>query len=82
MKPAAEDLAKRRPIWEALSDLFLDTDISLARKWRVGILATSPYSIEELERILIYEVYPICQWNLLNVAGGWASFDQARRDEI
>lgn len=75
MIPADEDLADRRPVWEALSELFLDTDISLARKWRVGILASSPYSIEVLERILIDEVYPICKWNLLSVAGEWSGFD-------
>jgi hypothetical protein len=77
MKHAAEDLAGRRPVWEALSDLFLDTEVSLARNWRVGILAASPYSLEELERILIDEVHPICKYNLLSVAGVWAGFDQA-----
>ena len=77
MKPAAEDLASRRPVWEALSELFLDTDVSLARNSRAGILAASPYSLEELERILIDEIYPICKYNLFGVAGAWSGFDQA-----
>ena len=77
MKPAATDLANRRPVWEALSDLFLDTDVSLSRAWRASLLAASPYSIDDLERILIDEVYPICKYNLLSVAGEWAGFDQA-----
>ncbi|MCW5552435.1 MAG: hypothetical protein KIS67_09730 [Verrucomicrobiae bacterium] len=75
MKAAPEDLEHRRPVWEALSDLFLDTDISLARSWRVGILAASPYSIEELHEILVDEVYPVCRSNLFSIAGEWAGFD-------
>jgi len=65
----------RRPVWEALSDLFLDTDTSLARSWRVGILAASPYSIDELQGILVDEVYPVCRSNLFGVAGEWVGFD-------
>jgi hypothetical protein len=75
MKPALEDLEHRRPVWEALSSLFLDTDTSLSRPWRVGILAASPYSIEELQQILIDEVYPVCRSNLWQIAGEWIGFD-------
>lgn len=75
MKPAHEDLEHRRPVWSALSDQFLDTDTSLTRSWRVGILAASPYSIEELQEILLDEVYPVCRTNLMNPAGEWAAFD-------
>ena len=49
MKSAVEDLENRRRAWEALSDLYLDTDTSLSRQWRAAILAASPYSLEELE---------------------------------
>jgi len=52
MKPAADDLENRRRAWEALSDLYLDTDTSLSRPWRAEILASLPYSLEELEQIL------------------------------
>lgn len=76
LKPAAEDISARRPVWEALSDMFLDTDTSFSRRWRVDQLAQSPYSIEQLEFILIEEVYPICKYNLMSVAGEWAGFDQ------
>jgi len=75
MKPAHEDLEHRRPVWAALSDLFLDTDVSLARSWRVGILAASPYSIKELQEILVDEVYPVCRSNLFSPAGEWVGFD-------
>jgi hypothetical protein len=75
MRPAHEDLQHRQPVWEALSDLFLDTDTSLSRDWRVSVLAASPYSLRELEQILVDEVYPVCSANLFSVAGEWAGFD-------
>jgi hypothetical protein len=70
-----KELNHRRPVWEALSSLFLDTDTSLARPWRVRLLAASPYTLDELDQILTEEVYPVCRWNLLSVAGEWAGFD-------
>jgi hypothetical protein len=69
------ELERRRPVWNALSSLFLDTDTSLDRDWRAQQLASSPYSMDEIEEILIDEVYPICRWNLVQVAGEWAGFD-------
>ncbi len=81
MRAAADDRVNRRPVWEALSEIFLDTDVSLSRDWRVSILADSPYSVDEIESILIDEVYPICKYNLLSVAGEWEGFDQARLEE-
>lgn len=71
----SDDLANRRPVWEALSELFLDTDVSASRDWRARQLAVSPYTIEQLERILIDEVCPVCQSNLHAVAGVWTGFD-------
>ena len=74
--PAAQaDIAARQSVWEALSDLFLDTDTSLSRQWRAKQLAGSPYSIEQLEFILVEEVYPVCKYNLWSVAGVWDGFN-------
>lgn len=81
MKKAADDVENRRPVWDALSDMFLDTDVSLFRKARIGKLAASPYSISELEMILVDEVYPVCVGNLLCMAGEWAGFDQEWLEE-
>lgn len=67
--------ANRRPVWEALSTLFLDTDVSLLREYRASALASSTYSIDEIEEILAREVFPVCRWNLLSIAGEWAGFD-------
>ena len=72
---APSDLVARRPVWDALSTLFLDTDVSILRAYRSRVLAASPYSLPELEQILIDEVYPVCWANILAVAGEWAAFD-------
>lgn len=81
LKAAATDLANRRPVWDALGELFLDTDRSYWRKQRVSTLATSPYNLEEIEHILFYEVYPILKWNLLSIAGEWVGFDEKWLEE-
>ncbi|MCE2959715.1 MAG: hypothetical protein ACK5GK_06660 [Akkermansiaceae bacterium] len=75
MKPAAEDIRQRRIAWEALSDLYLDTDTSLSREWRVERLMETDYTTEDLETILVNEVHPVCRWNMMCVAGEWAAFD-------
>jgi hypothetical protein len=38
-------------------------------------LARSPYSIDELDAILLWEVYPACRSNLVALAGEWLAFD-------
>ncbi len=70
------DLAERKKVWIALSDLFLDTDTSIFHENIVKALLASPYSIEELKKIMLYEVYPVCRWNLFSLAGEWAGFDE------
>jgi len=81
MKKAADDVTNRRTVWEPLSDMFLDTDVSLFRDSRINKLAASPYSISELESILIEEVYPVCVGNLLCIAGEWEGFDERWLEE-
>src|SRR5258706_16230438 len=70
------DVNSRRPVWSALSELFLDTNLDSAGLNRIAnTLASSPYSLEELDQILLWEVYPACRSNLLSIAGEWAGFD-------
>ncbi len=59
-----------------MSDLFLDTDVRLSYVYIVRVLAASPYSLDELQRILQDEVTPVLQHNLLQVAGEWAMFPE------
>ncbi len=75
MELTENEIIHRRPVWDALSTLFLDTDVSLLRDSRVSTLAQSKYTIQELQDILVSEVYPVCRINLLQIAGEWAGFD-------
>ncbi len=74
--PPADDLVRRRPVWEALSTLFLDTEIDAA--WRAQIVATrlaSGYTDAELDAILWDDISPVLHTNLLAPVGEWAGFD-------
>jgi hypothetical protein len=64
-------------VWKALSELFLDTDPALVEDGIVRALADSPYDLDELEAILLGEVYPACRRNLTVVAGVWDGFSEA-----
>jgi hypothetical protein len=70
------DIESRRPVWAALSELFLDANLDSADVNRIAkTLAGSRYSLHELDQILLWEVYPACRSNLLSIAGEWAGFD-------
>lgn len=73
----ANELAERLPVWEALSELFLDTELSEQDFERIASrLAESPFSPGEIEIILRCEVFPKLKWNLMCIAGEWAGFDR------
>jgi hypothetical protein len=75
MRPAAEDLERRRPVWEALSDLFLDTELhELHYRYIARVIAESGYSPAEVQSILWEEVFPVVEWNLRDPAGVWEGF--------
>lgn len=73
----------RRPVWKALSDLFVDPeerddsqDDSIVRA-----LAESPYDLQELDAILSDEVYRICQrhfWDRAERVGFGAEWLEAQ----
>jgi hypothetical protein len=73
--PAASDA--RIPVWTALSELYLDTDVAAFRDHIASTLAASPYSLDALHEMLMYDVHPALYPNLISVAGEWAGFDQA-----
>lgn len=76
MKPPANELERRRPVWDAMSAVFLDTEIDDAcLRQIVDTLAASGYSEAELDRIFWDEVCPQLHRNLLCVAGEWDKFD-------
>jgi hypothetical protein len=79
MKPAAEDVDRRRPVWEALSDLFLDTELNEGYYRHVACrIVDSGYTPAEIDEILWKEVFPIIECNLRHPCGEWAGFPGER----
>jgi hypothetical protein len=76
MISAEHDLAARRPVWSALSDLYLDTEYRSSVRMAARELAVSPYALDELREILLWEVHPVLAGNICATAGVWNRFDQ------
>ncbi|MNY30319.1 hypothetical protein D3C86_1644200 [compost metagenome] len=74
-----EDIvAERLPVWTALSDLFLDTELLDADIQRIAeALAKSPHGVAEIADILRDEVLPAFAPNLLSLAGEWVPWSDA-----
>lgn len=72
-----EELERRRPVWSALSDLFLDTEVRPAHAWRARVCAGSGLDLPALRAIFDDELHPLLYSNLLSIAGEWAGFDDA-----
>ena len=53
-----EELLRRKPVWEAMSDLFLDTETRWSVPYVARRCAESGSDDEELERIFWGEVFP------------------------
>ena len=74
----ARELARRQPVWLALSEFYLDTELQPADFARIrAVFAQSGYSEQEIRQIDYEEVGPLLYPNLLSVAGEWAGFDEA-----
>ncbi len=70
-----DEIADRLPIWEAISELWLDTEMSAGEiKYIAQRLAQGKYSLAELEGILLYEVAPVVHLNLRDTEGEQRSF--------
>ncbi len=66
------DTQARLKIWQALSCLFLDTEIDdLTIRYIARTLLEEQVSLIEAEDILWREVYPVLSANLRSVAGVW-----------
>jgi hypothetical protein len=71
-----DDLPRRRPVWDALSNLFLDTELTEKDlRWIAGVLLDSGYDDAQLDHVLFNEVFPVCIANLRSPAGEWTFFD-------
>jgi hypothetical protein len=77
LRHPAEDLANRTPVWVAMTEFFLDTELTdVTVSYIAKTCAASPYSVPELQRILFTEVWPAFLPNLLSVAGEWAGWPE------
>lgn len=73
---SSQELLARIPVWEALADFWLDTDlVDFQFNHIARVIASSPYSIQEMRAIHDYEVAPAVSANLASMAGEWAGFD-------
>ncbi len=71
------ELARRQPVWLALSEFYLDTELQPADFKRIkAVFDQSGYSLQELRQIDYDEVGPYLLANLLSVAGEWAAFEK------
>jgi len=74
----AAELARRKPVWLALSEFYLDTELQPADFRRIrAVFDQSGYSEQEIRQIDYEEVGPVLYGNLLSMAGEWAGFDEA-----
>ena len=71
------DIPARKPVWNALSELWLDIELTNEDLERIAeVMDRSEYSIPTLREIYLFEVAPIVSSNLFSVAGEWAGFDE------
>lgn len=75
LEPA--EIERRLPLWIALSDLFLDTDVTPMLPYIARTIVEGGWSIEAAEAALRWEVRPAFYHNFLDVAGEWAGWPDA-----
>ena len=70
-------IEKRERIWLALSEFYLDTELTNDDFDRIASeFRNSGLSLSEIKEIDLMEVFSLLQINLLSVAGAWAGFDK------
>jgi hypothetical protein len=73
----ARALTRRKPVWLALSEFYLDTELQPADFERIrAVFDQSGYSEQEIRQIDYDEVGPLLYPNLLSVAGEWIAFEE------
>lgn len=71
-----EEIAIRRPLWDALSEIFLDTELQDGDyKFIARRVLESSLNPHEVSVALWADVFPVLAHNLQSVAGEWAGFD-------
>jgi len=71
-----KDIAQRQPVWIALSEFYLDTELDEHDLKRIAqVFKASGLDLQAVKDIDKQEVFPVLQTNLFRTAGTWASFD-------
>ena len=78
-----QELPRRRQIWEILSNMFLDIELT-ERDYRhlAQQIEKSGYTLSEVEIILWDEVFPALESNLRHPAGIWEGFSADLLQEL
>lgn len=70
-----QQIQARMPLWQALSSLWLDTEVTDADlEWIARVMDESGLTIEELWRVYSYEVAPVVYKNRYSFVGQWLGF--------
>ena len=70
------ELERRKPVWSALSDFWLDNELDEQDENRIArVLLQSRYSMAEIEHMLWHEVAPVVFLNCYVATGAWGLFD-------
>ncbi len=70
------DIEDRKPIWNVMQMVWMDTDIKYEYENIANTCAKSKYSISELEAIYWNEVYPCVRSNLwILIAPEWCGYE-------
>jgi hypothetical protein len=77
------DLDRRRPLWSALADMFLDTEL---KDWDfksiANVVLSSGDEPADLRAILWKEVFPAIESNLRHPAGEWVGFSGEQLEKL
>jgi hypothetical protein len=72
-----KELERRVPVWCALAELFLDTELQPTDFARIAsVISNTGLSAGDAEKILEDEVAPVFTPNMLGVAGEWAGWPE------
>jgi hypothetical protein len=72
-----EEIARRKPVWLALSELWLDSELTDNDITHIATkMVDSGYSLAELRVICDSEIAPVVYSNLRSSAGVWDGFDE------
>ena len=73
----SQHLETRKKVWIELSKFYLDTELANEDFDQISnTFLKSGLEISNIKKIDLFEVFPLLQPNLLDVAGEWAGFDE------